>query len=96
MMPSACVLMADWILLGVEGSFTSREIQIPPREVIWGFWADAVVGLRAVARTLWPAFRAAMAREAPRPEEEPVISHVCCLWVIFLVWIWGGGCGVEG
>lgn len=28
--------------------------------------------------TLWPLFKAAIAKEWPRPDEQPVISHTFC------------------
>ena len=50
--------------------------------------------LRAVPMTLWPAFRAARARERPRPEEAPVIRRVCFgVWEEVVVAM-AGGCWV--
>lgn len=56
------------------GEVTSRGNHLPPRELIW-VYEGAEDGFRAVAMTAWPALRAWMASEAPRPVEQPVMSQ---------------------
>jgi hypothetical protein len=68
----------DWALARVverSGDVTSRGSQWPWRdsmaETRWGVRR----GLRDVAITRCPAERACLARERPRPEEQPVMSQ---------------------
>lgn len=61
----------------VSGRVTSSSIHVPPSSLICGYSIAALDGLRAVARTWWPARRTVSARTAPRPDDEPVMSQVC-------------------
>ena len=78
--------------MAVSGWVTSSGIQMPPSSAIWGLAWAAVVGLRAVARTLWPAWRAQRARAVPRPEEAPVMSQVWDMVGWMMGWMVEVGC----
>lgn len=58
-----------------SGAATSRGSQIPPSASTSVTRSGVCEGVRDVAITLCPALRAMKARDSPKPEEQPVMSH---------------------
>lgn len=58
---------------GLPGSRWSHIALLPwnSGKDLWAFGTS-----REVPMTLWPEFKAANARDLPKPEEAPVMSHV--------------------
>ena len=66
---------ASWIVCVTFGAFTSSCSQVPPKFSNCFTSSGVLEGLRDVAITLCPAFRAISDNEEPKPELHPVINQ---------------------
>jgi hypothetical protein len=57
------------------GAVMFRGSQIPPSPSTCFTSSGSLEGLREVAMTLWPAFRAMSVSDSPKPDEHPVTSQ---------------------
>ena len=69
-----------------SGEQTSRASHVPPSFSTWVTSSGFLEGLREVAMTLWPDFRARRVSAEPNPEEHPVMSQTGDVEDMVLIW----------